>query len=574
MTALAPVHALTTALTAAVERALGHAGADPLLAPARQAGYDLQANFAMKLAKQLHRNPRELAEHVLAELGDADGLLAHAEVSGPGFLNLAFASGPLADWATAALSDPRLGVPVTASPQTVVVDYSSPNVAKEMHVGHLRSTVIGDALVRALEFAGHTVLRVNHLGDWGTQFGMLTQHMLDTDTAHVDGFDALGVLYRQAKQRFDTDPCFADAARRRVVALQSGDPQTLALWQDLVEVSLAHINEIYAQLQVTLTDAHVTGESFYNDRLAATVTALLDARVAADSHGAVVIASEQFTNPDGSAAVLIIRKSDGGYGYGATDLAALRYRVTELDADRLIYVTDARQAQHFQMVFDAARTAGWLDGAHAEHVPFGMILGEDGKPFKTRSGGTVKLSDLLDEAIAGARRVIDAKSPELPEPERERIARTVGIGALKYTDLSTSRQRNLQFSFQRMLALDGNTAPYLLYAHVRAAAIADRAGETATTVHALTEPAETALVLKLAAFADTVSDVTRSLEPHRLCSYLYELAGAYTSFYEACPVLKAPDPRTRCSRLALCALTAATLKQGLDLLGISVPARM
>jgi arginyl-tRNA synthetase len=465
-------------------------------------------------------------------------------------------------------------VPPAPNPQTVVVDYSAPNVAKEMHVGHLRSTVIGDALVRVLEFEGHTVIRANHLGDWGTQFGMLTQHMLDAGIEHLPDFAALGGLYRDAKHRFDTEPAFKEAARMRVVALQSGDPATLALWQDLVGVSLEHINEIYGRLDVTLTDEHVTGESFYNPLLAGTVTALLDAQVAAESHGAVVVASERFTNRDGSPAVLIIRKSDGGYGYGVTDLAAIRYRVLELHADRLIYVTDARQAQHFAMVFDAARAAGWLNDTRAEHVPFGTILGEDGKPFKTRAGGTIALADLLDDAVDRARKVVDEKSPELAEAERAQIARTVGIGAVKYADLSTSRQRDLLFSFERMLALDGNTAPYLLYAHVRAAAIASRATETSNSVTVLTEPTEKALTLKLAAFADAISDVTGTLEPHRLCTYLYELAEAYTSFYETCPVLKAATAEQRSSRLALCALTAATLHNGLALLGISVPARM
>jgi arginyl-tRNA synthetase len=485
MTAPAPVRTLHAALTAAIEHSLGHAGVDPLLARSRRSGIDLQANFAMKLAKQLGQTPQQIAELVAAALGDVDGLLAAVEVSGPGVLNLTFAPGPLAAWATAALNDRRRGGPVAAASQTIVVDYSAPNVAKEMHVGHLRSTVIGDALVRALEFEGHTVIRANHLGDWGTQFGMLTQHMLDTCIEHVTDFAALGVLYREAKHRFDTEPSFKDAARMRVVALQSGDPATVALWRDLVDVSLEHINTIYRRLDVTLTDEHVTGESFYNPLLAGTVTAMLDAQVAAENHGAVIVASEQFTNQDGSPAVLIIRKSDGGYGYGATDLAAIRYRASELRADRLIYVTDARQAQHFAMVFDAATAAGWLNDTRVEHVPFGTILGDDGKPFKTRSGGTVALADLLEEAVGRAQKVVDHKSPELPEAERAQIAETIGIGAVKYADLSTSRQRDLLFSFRRMLALDGNTAPYLLYAYVRAAAIANRARETSSTVTAL-----------------------------------------------------------------------------------------
>jgi arginyl-tRNA synthetase len=528
----------------------------------------------MKLAKQLGEPPRDVAARVTERLGDADGLLAAAEVSGPGFVNLAFSPEALAAWATRALADPRLGVPLATTPQTITVDYSAPNVAKEMHVGHLRSTVIGDAIVRTLEFAGHDLIRMNHLGDWGTQFGMLTQHMLDTNTEHVTDFEALGTLYREAKARFDDDPAFADSARRRVVALQAGDPATLALWQDLVDVSLAHINHLYGQLDVTLTDEDVTGESFYNDRLVGTVTALLEAGVAVESDGAVVVFSDQFKNADGTPAALIVRKSDGGFGYGATDLASLRYRIDDLGADRLIYITDARQSQHFQMVFAAGRRAGWVGDQSLEHIWFGTMLGEDGKPFKTRSGGTIRLSDLLDDAIVRARQVVDAKSPELPESERAAIANAVGIGAVKYADLSTSRQRDLLFSFDRMLALDGNTAPYLLYACVRAASIGAKAGETSDAITVLAEPQERSLVVKLSTFSDILAEVEESLEPHRLCNYLYEVAAVYTAFYDACPVLKAPDAETRRSRLALCALTAATLKTGLGLLGITVPARM
>ena len=415
---------------------------------------------------------------------------------------------------------------------------------------------------------------MNHLGDWGTQFGMLTQHMLDTGTSHLQDFEALGQLYRAAKERFDSDPEFADSARRRVVALQRGDPETITLWQDLVDVSLAHINALYGQLDVTLTDEHVTGESFYNDRLPGVVEDLLEAGVAVESDGAVVVVSERFTNPDGTPAVLIVRKRDGGFGYGATDLASIRYRVAELHADRLIYITDARQSQHFQQVFDAAARAGWVAADHAEHIWFGTMLGEDGKPFKTRSGGTIRLSDLLDDAVVRARRVVDAKSPELPEAERAEIARTVGIGAVKYADLSTTRQRDLLFSFDRMLALTGNSAPYLLYACTRAASIVAKAGEDARAVTVLDEAPERALVVKLSAFGDILAEVEVTLEPHRLCNYLYELAGAYTTFYDACPVLKADDPEVRGSRLALCTLTAETLKTGLGLLGITVPSSM
>ncbi len=568
--ALAPRHALAAQLQGAIVDALGeeYRATDPLLAPSKSAAHDYQANFAMRLAKETRANPRELAQKVVDRLGNG----TVAEVAGPGFINLRLEDDALARAATAALADDRLGVPA-AAPQTVVVDYSAPNVAKEMHVGHLRSTVIGDAIVRVLEFAGHTVIRQNHLGDYGTQFGMLTQHMLDTGTEHVPGFEALGELYRDAKQRFDADPAFKDAARRRVVALQAGDEHTVALWQDLVDVSLEHINELYARLGVTLTDEHLMGESAYRDLLAGTVDALLELQVAVHDAGAVIVASDRYTNPDGTPAVLIVRKSDGGYGYAATDLSAIRHRAGDLRADRLVYVTDARQAQHFQMVFDAAANAGWLERTTVEHVPFGTMLGEDGRPFKTRTGGTVKLSDLLDEAVVRARAVVDAKNPELPGAERNEIAETVGVGALKYADLSSARQRDLHFSFDRMLALDGSTAPYLLFAHVRARSIVAKAGEASQAVTTVTEPAERALVLKALEFPDAVAEVADRLEPHKLATYLYELAGAATTFYEACPVLKA-ESTLRTSRLALCELTARTLERGLALLGIAVPGKM
>jgi arginyl-tRNA synthetase len=570
-----PRHALHAALQAAIVAALGseHAGADPLLRPPKSRAHHFQANAALGLAKRLGRPPREVAAAIVEGLGNAGGLVAEAQVAGPGFIDLRVSDEALAAAATAALAGTRLGVPPAAEPETVVVDYSSPNVAKEMHVGHLRSTVVGDALARALEFAGHTVVRQNHLGDWGTQFGMLVQHMADSGQSGVTDFSALGSLYRDAKARFDADPAFADAARRRVVALQSGDPETVALWRGLVDVSVAHIGEAYAALGVTLTDGDIKGESFYNDRLASTVTALLDAGVAIETGGAVVIRSERFTGPDGAPAALMIRKSDGGYGYGVTDLAALRYRVAELGVDRLLYVTDARQAQHFAMVFDAAERAGWLEHVRAEHVPFGAVLGPDGKPFKTRDGGTVALGDLLEEAVARGRTVVDAKSPDLPEDERAAIARAVGIGAVKYADLAGSRQRDYAFSFERMLALGGNTAPYMQYACVRAARVAVRAGETPAAVTVVGAEAERTLILTALEFADVIAEMTERSEPHLLCTYLFELAGVYSRFYETCPVIKA-EGDVRSSRLALCELTARTLRTGLDLLGIDVPEQM
>ena len=465
-------------------------------------------------------------------------------------------------------------MPTATVPQIITVDYSAPNVAKEMHVGHLRSTVIGDALVRMLEFEGHRVIRMNHLGDWGTQFGMLTQHMLDTGTSHLKDFEALGTLYREAKERFDSDPAFADSARRRVVALQSGDPETIALWQDLVDVSLAHINALYGQLDVTLTDEHVMGESFYNDRLQGTVEALLDAGVAVESEGAVVVVSERFTNPDGSPAVLIIRKTDGGFGYGTTDLgvdplphrrparrpADLHHRRAPVPA--LPAGLRRRRARRLGRSPTTPSTSGsarcWARTASRS------------RPARAARSGSRTCSTTRSCAHAAC---VDEKSPELPEAERAEIARAVGIGAVKYADLSTTRQRDLLFSFDRMLALNGNSAPYLMYACTRAASIVAKAGEASREVTVLDEAAERALVVKLSAFGDVLREVEVTLEPHRLCNYLYELAGAYTAFYDACPVLKA-EGEVRSSRLALCALTAETLETGLGLLGITVPSRM
>ena len=545
---MTPRRALEQALREACERALGLPDVDPLLTPSAHADY--QANFAMSLAKRLGEPPRAIAERVVAEL-DLD-----ARVAGPGFVNLTVPGELLAAWASEALADERLGVPF-ADRKTVVLDYSAPNVAKEMHVGHLRSTVIGDALARTLGFLGHTVDRQNHVGDWGTQFGMLVEHMLDTGHEHVRSFGELGELYRDAKRHYDEDAEFAVRARERVVALQAHDPRTTELWQGLVDVSVAHMDEVYDALGVLLTDADIRGESFYNDRLGETVDALLAAGAAYEHDGAVLVASERFKGKEGEPAVLIVRKSDGGYGYPATDFATLRYSVGELDGDRLVYVTDARQAQHFAIVFEVSERVGWLGGATAEHVPFGMVLGDDRRPFKTRDGGTVPLAGLLAEAVARAAALgNDAE-----------LARAIGIGAVKWADLSSGRQHDYVFNFDRMLALNGNTALYVQYAHARTAGVLAKGGasETVSEVH---EPAERALVLRLAGFEDALAEVEARLEPHRLCGYLYELAGAFTKFYDACPIVGND------SRLALTHLTGRTLRTGLGLLGISAPERM
>jgi arginyl-tRNA synthetase len=570
---LTPRGQVETEVRAGLVATLGDefAGADPLVRPARDEAYDYQSNACLSLARRVGRPPRRLAEEV-AERLRGSAALQDVEVSGAGFINVRLSERALADAVGAALADPRLGVAAVTAPQTVVIDYSSPNVAKEMHVGHLRSTVIGDALARVLEFQGHTVLRQNHLGDWGTQFGMLVEQMVQTGETEPRDFARLTELYREAQVRDREDPQFAELARARVVALQAGDPGTLELWQRLVALSLARMNEVYARLGVTLVDAHVKGESFYNDRLADTVAELLARDVAQESDGAVVFFSAQQRNRDGAPVALVLRKSDGGFGYGATDAAAIRHRIEDLGGDRLVYVVDARQAQHFSLVFELAAAAGWLDDAvEAEHVAFGTVLGPDRRPFKTRSGETVALSDLLDQAIARARALVDAKGAEMAAAEKERVAEAVGIGAVKYADLATGRQRDYVFSFERMVSFDGNTGPYLQYALVRARSVVTRArgASTSAPVVELAHPAERALVLAALAFADAVDETAATLEPHRLCGFLYQLADAYSSFYEDCPVLRAPTPGLRASRVALCELVARTLREGLGLLGMT-----
>ena len=548
---------------------------DPLIGPAKNPRFgDYQANVAMSLGKRLGSNPRQVAEKIVEHLDVAD-LCEPPTIAGPGFINLRLTDAALADHARALAGDAAMGIAPAADPQTVVVDYSSPNVAKEMHVGHLRSTVIGDALVRVLEAAGHRVIRQNHLGDWGTQFGMLIETMADTGVAagaqtfHVGD---LNELYRQAKARFDQDAAFADRARQRVVLLQAGDPDSVNLWHQLVAESQRHFNEAYDRLGVRLADEDVRGESAYNAHLPEVIQALVDAGVARQSEGAIVVFVDGYESP------MIVRKRDGGYGYDATDLAALRYRVQQLDADRLIYVTDARQGEHFAKLFDAGRRMGWLDNAAAEHVTFGMVLGEDNRPFKTRSGDTVRLRDLLDEARQRAAAIVAEKNPDLTEIERQQVARVVGIGAIKYGDLSSDRSRDYVFSWNRMLAMDGNTAPYLQYAYARIRSIFRRGQVDPATLGAgeltVGDPAERALVLKLAQLPGVVRAVAANLQPHHLCTYLYELATTFSSFYEQCPVLRADDAAARTSRLVLCDLTARALERGLGLLGIDVLERM
>ena len=578
---ISPLPVLTERLAEAMGKAFGpeFASADPVVRRSSAGRGDYQANGAMALAKRLGQPPRAVAEAVVEHL-DAPDLLAAAEVAGPGFVNLTLRDDALGRAATEQLGDSRLGVAPTPDPETVVVDLSGPNAAKEMHVGHLRSTVIGDALCRVLELAGHRVVRQNHVGDWGTQFGMLVEHLVDLGWAGSGGgsISDLDELYREAKAAFDTDPAFAERARRRVVALQSGDPTTLALWERLIAESKHHMEAVYARLGVGLTEADVVPESFYNPMLP-DVAAELEAKgLARIDDGALCAFPSGFASRDGSPLPLIVRKSDGGYGYATTDLAAIRHRARTIGAGRIAYVVDARQAQHFAMVFAVAKEAGWLDGTRAEHVAFGSVLGPDGRPFKTRAGETVKLVALLDEAEARAAAVVAEKNPDLPDAERAEVARAVGVGAVKYADLANDRVKDYVFDFGRMLSMEGNTAPYLQYAHARIRSIFRRAEAeglgSASAEIAVADPAEHALVLQLVGFDEVVRQVTETSQPHRLCTYLFELASVFTAFYERCPVLRADTGAERGSRLALCELTARVLERGLGLLGIEAPERL
>ena len=572
---------LTEALSAALVAAFGeeYADADPMLAPANNPKFgDYQANLAMKLGKQLGKPPREVAQAVVDQIQTGD-LIEKVEIAGPGFINLHLSTSALADAALMMLGDARLGVPVLGEPKTVVVDYSSPNVAKEMHVGHLRSTVIGDAIARVLTFQGHDVIRQNHVGDWGTQFGMLIEHLFETGQADQESLGDLTKLYKASKKRFDAEPEFAERAKKRVVALQGGDQATLTAWKKLVTQSETYFASIYQRMGVLLEPGDIRGESFYNDKLPGVIDRLRQDGKLESSQGAGVVFVEGFSDKDGNPLPMIVQKSDGGYLYATTDLAAIRYRVDELKASRIIYVTDARQSQHFAMAFKVAQDAGWLGDAKLEHVPFGTVMGEDGKPFKTRDGDVVRLVDLIDEAESRAIAVCKDKNPELAGDEAEHVGKVVGLGSLKYADLSSDRVKDYKFSWDRMLALDGNTAPYLINAYVRVHGIFRKGEIDFTTFTAdqvqVHEPAEKALVLKLMQFGSTVDSVADSLEPHRMCNYLYELASAFHKFFESCPVLKSDvAPEVKQGRLALCKLVALTLERGLGLLGIGVVERM
>jgi arginyl-tRNA synthetase len=532
----------------------------------------------LPLARELGRPPRDIAADVLAA-AELSPLAETATVSGPGYINITLSAAALGALLGELAADNRLGVPLTASPETVVIDYSAPNVAKEMHVGHLRSTVIGDAAARLLTWLGHDVRRANHIGDWGTPFGMLIEHLLDLgETAAVHELDVgdLDGFYRAARVKFDADPDFAERARLRVVSLQSGDETTLRLWRLLVDESEKHFLAVYDLLDVTLGSADFAGESSYNPMLAPVLDELDHLGLLRDSQGAKVVFPAGFTGRDGEPLPLIVRKRDGGYGYGATDLAALRHRTRDLKATRLLYVVGTPQHQHLAMVHETGRAAGWLVApARATHVAFGQVLGNDGKKFASRSGETVKLADLLTEAVSRAEAIVRDKNPQLDPATRADVARAVGIGAIKYADLSSDRIKDYVFAWDRMLATVGDTAAYLQYTYARIQSIFAKGGVTGeqTAPVRIGEPAEHALAIELLGFPTVVDGVAETLQFHRLTGYLQALAGAYTAFYDTCPVLKADD-QTRASRLVLCDLTGRVIAQGLALVGITTPPRM
>ena len=544
-------------------------------APERQADY--QSNGAMALARRLEMPSPEVAARIVGRLHVGD-MLEPPRVEGPGFVNLSLRADWLERHTTDLASDERLGVPLASPARRAVIDYSAPNAVKEMHAGHLRSTVIGDSIARLLRFRGHEVIPQNHLGDWGTPVGMLLEHLLDEnwDRGNQRGIADLNRLYQQARVKFDSDPAFAERARRRVAALQNGDPETLGLWRDLVAESLRHFQRVYQLMGVPLTPADNRGESFYNPMLADVADELVSGGLDVPSQGALCVFPTGFTGRDGEPLPLIVRYSSGGYGYAMTDLAAIRHRARDLRADDILYVVGADQRLHLQMIFAVARMAGWLrEGSRVEHVSFGLILGADHKRIRSRSGDSIKLIELLEEAVDRAAAVVAERS-ELTDAERSRVARAVGIGAVKYADLSGDRDKDYVFDWDRMLAMEGNTAVYLQYANARVQSVirkADGAPAPGTAV-LLPEPAERALALKLAQFPTAVEAAIAHLQPHRLCTYLYETAVAFSTFYEKCPILGAETETLRASRLTLCALTSRVLVRGLDLLGIEAPERL
>jgi arginyl-tRNA synthetase len=538
-----------------------------------------QANGMMAVAKKLGMAPRQLAEQVLTHL-DLNGIASKVEIAGPGFINIFLEPAFLAQHVEQALASDRLGVAKPAK-QTVVIDYSAPNVAKEMHVGHLRSTIIGDAAVRTLEFLGHHVIRANHVGDWGTQFGMLIA-WLEKQQQENAGEMALADLegfYRDAKKHYDADEAFAERARNYVVKLQGGDPYFLDMWRKLVDITMTQNQITYDRLNVTLTRDDVMGESLYNPMLPGIVADLKAKGLAVESEGATVVFLDEYKNKEGEPMGVIIQKKDGGYLYTTTDIACAKYRYETLNADRVLYYIDSRQHQHLMQAWTIVRKAGYVpDSVPLEHHMFGMMLGKDGKPFKTRAGGTVKLADLLDEALERARRLVAEKNPDMPADELEKLANAVGIGAVKYADLSKNRTTDYIFDWDNMLAFEGNTAPYMQYAYTRVLSVFRKADIEESALAAapviLSEDREVQLAARLLQFEETLTVVAREGTPHVMCAYLYDVAGLFSGFYEHCPILSAENEEIRNSRLKLAQLTAKTLKLGLDTLGIETVERM
>ncbi|EAT0283047.1 arginine--tRNA ligase [Salmonella enterica] len=540
---------------------------------------DYQANGMMAVAKKLGMAPRQLAEQVLTHL-DLSGIASKVEIAGPGFINIFLEPAFLAEQVQQALASDRLGVSQPTR-QTIVVDYSAPNVAKEMHVGHLRSTIIGDAAVRTLEFLGHHVIRANHVGDWGTQFGMLIawlekqqqENADDMALADLEGF------YRDAKKHYDEDEAFAERARNYVVKLQSGDAYFREMWRKLVDITMTQNQITYDRLNVTLTRDDVMGESLYNPMLPGIVADLKAKGLAVESEGATVVFLDEFKNKEGDPMGVIIQKKDGGYLYTTTDIACAKYRYETLHADRVLYYIDSRQHQHLMQAWTIVRKAGYVpDSVPLEHHMFGMMLGKDGKPFKTRAGGTVKLADLLDEALERARRLVAEKNPDMPADELEKLANAVGIGAVKYADLSKNRTTDYIFDWDNMLAFEGNTAPYMQYAYTRVLSVFRKADideqALASAPVIISEDREAQLAARLLQFEETLTVVAREGTPHVMCAYLYDVAGLFSGFYEHCPILSAENDAVRNSRLKLAQLTAKTLKLGLDTLGIETVERM
>lgn len=569
-------------LSEKIKQAMIVAGAEQNVEPlVRQSGKvqfgDYQANGIMGAAKKLGLNPREFAQKVVDNV-DLNGIAEKLEIAGPGFINIFLAPTWLAQQTENAFSGDKLGINLNQA-QTVVVDYSSPNVAKEMHVGHLRSTIIGDGVVRALEFLGNKVIRANHVGDWGTQFGMLIAYLEKMENEHASEMELsdLEAFYRAAKEHYDSDEVFAEKARNYVVKLQSGDDYCRTMWKKLVNITMQQNQHNYNRLNVTLTENDVMGESLYNPMLPEIVADLKAQGLAVEDDGALVVFLDEFKNKDGDPMGVIVQKKDGGFLYTTTDIAAAKYRYETLKADRALVFSDTRQSQHMQQAWLITRKAGYVpDSFSLEHHNFGMMLGKDGKPFKTRTGGTVKLADLLDEAVERAEKLIAEKNPDLTACEKQAVVEAVAIGAVKYSDLSKNRTTDYVFDWDNMLSFEGNTAPYMQYAYTRVRSIFSRAGidpNSLTGNIVLTDEKERSLAVKLLQFEEAVTVVAKDGTPHVLCQYLYELAGIFSSFYEACPILNAEESIKQ-SRLKLAHLTAKTLKQGLDLLGIKTVEKM